>query len=418
MAGDWDRIRDEVREWLDANWDPDLELLTWRDRLLDSGWGCPTWPTEMFGRGLSSGEAEVVTAELARLGAPGPPAGAAMSLAAPTLLAMASSELKRRLLPAIVTGRNTWCQLFSEPGNGSDLAGLTTSADRDGDVWVVNGQKVWTTGAHRADYAMLLARTDWDAPKHRGITFFVIDMHQTGVEVRGIRQMNGHSSFNEVFLTDAHVAHDHVVGEVHGGWAAAMTTLAHERGLGPRAPRARNPVGRAAQQAAEEARAYNQTYVWYPQRSGRVDLAVPRALAAGRQDDPLVRQAVADLESLDRVATWTVARARAARARGRNPGPEGSVAKLTGSEIARRANAVHTTLAGAHGMLSDADAPEGGVVAEILVSTPAISIAGGTDEIQHDIVGERALGLPKGPSVDRDIPFREVRTNAVTRRPG
>jgi alkylation response protein AidB-like acyl-CoA dehydrogenase len=418
MAGDWDRIRDEVREWLDANWDPDLELLTWRDRLLDSGWGCPTWPTEMFGRGLSSGEAEVVTAELARLGAPGPPAGAAMSLAAPTLLAMASSELKRRLLPAIVTGRNTWCQLFSEPGNGSDLAGLTTRADRDGDVWVVNGQKVWTTGAHRADYAMLLARTDWDAPKHRGITFFVIDMHQTGVEVRGIRQMNGHSSFNEVFLTDAHVAHDHVVGEVHGGWAAAMTTLAHERGLGPRAPRARNPVGRAAQQAAEEARAYNQTYVWYPQRSGRVDLAVPRALAAGRQDDPLVRQAVADLESLDRVATWTVARARAARARGRNPGPEGSVAKLTGSEIARRANAVHTTLAGAHGMLSDADAPEGGVVAEILVSTPAISIAGGTDEIQHDIVGERALGLPKGPSVDRDIPFREVRTNAVTRRPG
>jgi alkylation response protein AidB-like acyl-CoA dehydrogenase len=370
----------------------------------------------MFGRGLPAPLASVVGEEFELAGAVGVAAGAGMNLAAPTLLAMGSPDLQRLHLPAIATGRNAWCQLFSEPGNGSDLAGLTTKAVRDGDEWVVNGQKVWTTGAHRADYAMLLARTDWDVPKHRGITYFVIDMRQPGVEVRSLRQMNGHSSFNEVFLTEATVANDHVVGEVNGGWGVAMTTLAHERGLGARPPRARNASGRAAEQAAEEARAYNQTYVWYPQRSGRVDLARPRSVAAGRSDDPLVRQAVVDLESLDQVANWTVARAKANRDRGKSPGPEGSVAKLTGSEIARRANRVHTTLAGAHGMLSGPDSQEEGVIAEILVSTPAISIAGGTDEIQHDIVGERALGLPKEPSVDRSIPFREVRTNAANRQ--
>ena len=393
------------------NWDPELDLREWRDRLVDSGWGCPTWPRAMFGRGLSNDDARIVSEEFQRVGAVGTPTGTAMGLAAPTLLAMGSEDLQRRLLPGMITGRQTWCQLFSEPGNGSDLAGLTTKAERDGDEWIINGQKVWTTGAHTADYAMLLARSDWDVPKHRGITFFAISMGQPGIEVRGLRQMNGYSSFNEVFLTDAIVPHENVVGEVNGGWAVAMTTLAHERGLGRRASRRSEPKGRAAVQAAEEARAYNQTYVWYPQRAGRADLVKPQAEAAGLASDPLARQIVADVDALDKVASWTVSRARAARAMGKSPGPEGSLAKLTGSEIARRCNAAHTAFAGAHGMLTGPESLLGGTVAEILISTPAASIAGGTDEIQHDIVGERALGLPKEPSVDKDIPFREVRTN-------
>lgn len=408
-----DSVRAQVVAWLADNWDPDLELLVWRDRLVDSGWGCPSWPRTMFGRGLPGAFTSIVNEEFQRVGAPGTAGGSAMGLAAPTLLAMASEELQKRLLPDMVSGRQTWCQLFSEPGNGSDLAGLTTKAERDGDVWVVNGQKVWTTGAHKADYAMLLARTDWDVPKHRGITYFAISMDQPGIEVRGLQQMNGYASFNEVFLTDATVPHENVVGEVNAGWAAAMTTLAHERGLGRRAPRNRTPEGRAATQAAAETKAYNQTYVWYPQRAGRADLVRPQAEERGLATDALARQTIADLESRTKVAAWTVSRAKAARAMGKSPGPEGSVAKLSGSEIARRSNAAHTMMAGADGMLTGPDSMRDGIIAEILVSTPAASIAGGTDEIQHDIVGERSLGLPKEPSVDKAIPFREVRTNAV-----
>ena len=174
--------------------------------LADSGWACPSWPQEWYGRGpAGAGPTAIVHEEIADGGAVGPPVGGGMALAAPTILAHGSDALKRRLLRRILTGEDTWCQLFSEPGSGSDLAGLTTRAELDGDEWVVNGQKVWNTSAHHADSGMLLARTDWDVPKHRGITYFVLPMQQPGVEVRPLRQMNGHASFNEVFLTDARV---------------------------------------------------------------------------------------------------------------------------------------------------------------------------------------------------------------------
>jgi alkylation response protein AidB-like acyl-CoA dehydrogenase len=303
--------------------------------------------------------------------------------------------------------------LFSEPGNGSDLAGLTTHAVRDGDEFIVNGQKVWTTGARHAAYGMLLARTDWDVPKHRGITWFAFPMQQAGVEVRPLRQMNGYASFNEVFLSDARVPVANAVGPIGGGWAAALTTLAHERGLSS-LRLARPPAritGRTAREAAAEAEEYARTYVWYPQRAGRADLAVPHAQTAGRADDPLVRQDVAALQAIERSARWNVARAGAARREGRPPGAEGSLAKLCGSQIARAAAALHARLAGPHAMLTGPSSPFDGTIAEILVSVPGASIAGGTDEIQHNIVGERVLGLPKEPSVDADIPFREVRIN-------
>jgi alkylation response protein AidB-like acyl-CoA dehydrogenase len=417
VTADVDELRAEVRAWLAGAWDPERPLFEWRRLLADSGWGCPTWPAAWFGRGLDEALAPLVTEERQRAGAVGPAIGAGMALAAPTLLRHGSDALKGRLLRRLVTGEDTWCQLFSEPGSGSDLAGLTTRAERDGDEWVVNGQKVWTTGARTAAYGMLLARTDWDAPKHRGITYFALPLRQAGVDVRPLRQMNGHASFNEVFLTDARVPADHVVGDVHEGWAVARTTLAHERGL-PTALSAGLPPagdGRTVREARAEAAAYLKTYEWYPQRAGRADLAPVLAAEAGLGADPGLRQALAGLTAFERAARWTADRARAARASGRRPGPEGSLGKLSASAIARTAAAVHTRVAGAAGMLSGPGAPAGGTVAEILVSVPAQSIAGGTDEIQRNIVGERVLGLPREPQPDADLPFREVRTNRPTR---
>ena len=411
-------VRQEVRAWLREHWDPDLPLAEWRSLLADAGWGCPSWPVHAYGRGLDAAVAGVVGEELARAGAVGPPAGSAMALAAPTILEHGSTALQQRLLRPIATGEHTWCQLFSEPGAGSDVAGLTTRADRDGDEWVVSGQKLWTTGAHTAAYGMLLARTDWDAPKHRGITWFALPMRQPGVEVRSVRQMNGYASFNEVFLTDARVPHDHVVGAVGGGWTVALTTLAHERGLAPaRAAAGRGgPVGRTAREAAAEAEAYARTYVWYPQRAGRPDLVATRASETGSASDPVVRQHVAAVTARERVARWSADRARAARAQGRAPGPEGSLAKLAASGVARASAVAHTATTGANAMLAGPASAAGGTVAEILVSVPAVSIAGGTDEIQRTIIGERVLGLPREPQPEAKLPFREVRTNAG--RPG
>jgi len=410
-AGGPEPILAELRDWLAAAWDPERPLREWRELLFDARWACPSWPAEWGGRGLSPSLGAAVEEEIRRAGAVGPPAGAGMSLAAPTILAHGDDAVKRRFLRPIATGAETWCQLFSEPGSGSDLAGLTTRAERDGDEWVVNGQKVWTTGAVQAAYGLLLCRTDWDAPKHRGISYFALPMRQPGVEVRPLRQMNGRATFNEVFLSDARVPHANLIGALNGGWAVAMTTLSHERGMASRFGRLPAGEGRTLREAREELAAYLKIYEWYPQRAGRADLAPVLARRTGRSSDPLARQALAGLDALDRAARWTSERARAARQAGRPPGPEGSLAKLLLSEIARRSARVHSGLAGAAGMLTGPEALEHGVVAEVLLSTPAQSIAGGTDEIQHNIIGERVLGLPKEPAVDADVPFKDVRRN-------
>ena len=394
--------REDVAGWLAEHWDPERPLREWRELLADSGWGCPTWPTEWFGRGLSERDAGVVRDEFVRVGAVGTAGGSAMALAAPTMVEHGSDDVKSRLLRPAITGEHTWCQLFSEPGSGSDLAGLTTRAERDGDEWIVSGQKVWNTGAVGAAYGMLLARTDWDSPKHRGITWFALPMKQPGVEVRPLRQMNEYSSFNEVFMTEARVPHANVVGEVGGGWGVATTTLMFERTM--QAARLAfvtdDAAGRCAQEARAEAEAYARTYVWYPQRAGRADLVL-----AAHSDDPVTRQRIVDVYMRERTARWTALRAQEARRQGKPPGPEGSLAKLAASELARRCAIAHTMLRGTHAMLA------GDVIHEILVSVPAVSIAGGTDEVQHNIIGERVLGLPKEPSVDADVPFRDVRRN-------
>ena len=264
-----EQVRAELAAWVAEHWDPGMPLHDWRTLLLTAGWAVPSWPQRWHGRGWPAWTDELVGSELIRLGTAGVPVGSGTWLAAPTILAHGSDELRDRLLTPILTGEQTWCQLFSEPGAGSDLAGLSTSAVLDGDSWVINGQKVWNTSAHHADMGMLLARTDPGVPKHQGITYFALPMHQPGVEVRQLRQMNFHASFNEVFLTDARIPRDNVIGGVGQGWTAALTTLAYERRFSAlRRPDYSPAPGRALDEARAEADDYFATYSWYPQRAG------------------------------------------------------------------------------------------------------------------------------------------------------
>jgi alkylation response protein AidB-like acyl-CoA dehydrogenase len=406
-------VRAEVRTWLAANWDPEMSLVAWRNKLVDSGWGMPQWPEAWYGRGLPLGLVRAVEEEFASIGAVGVAKSGVRLLAAATLLEHGTERQKERFLRRILTGEDTWCQLFSEPGSGSDLAGATTRADLHGDYWLINGQKVWNTSAHHADHGLLLARTDWDAPKHEGLSYFVIDIKQPGVEVQPLKQMNGHASFNQVFFTDAQVPAENLIGRIGDGWKVAMTTLAHERrgADGLSAPSRRGArTGRIYDEERRELETANQPYKWYPQRTGRVDLILDRAKETGANQDPHVRQEIAKLMILAKSAEWTARRARAAQQHGRPQGPEGSLGKLAASNVARAAAHVHTLMTGAEAMLTGIGSPRDGIIAEILVSVPAISIAGGTDEIQRNIIAERVLGLPKEPRFDTG-PFRQVRRN-------
>jgi alkylation response protein AidB-like acyl-CoA dehydrogenase len=403
-------LRAEVRAWVAKHWNPAMSLRAWRELLVDSGWGVPSWPERWYGKGLPAWTDDAVRREIRRCGAVSSiPSG----LAGPTILQQGPDYVRERFLRPLLTGQEVWCQLFSEPAAGSDLAGLITTAVLDGDEWVVNGQKVWNTSAHHADLGMLVGRTDWNAPKHQGITYFVLPMHQPGVEVRPLRQMNYHASFNEVFLTDARIPRDWVVGEVNHGWTAALATLAHERRFAALAIGDVSTVdeGLARDEALAEARETAKVYSWYPQRAGRPDLVIDHARTADLLADPVVRQEISRLLCMQRASQWTAERAQAARKLGRPPGPEGSLGKLALSNVARQAAHAHAIIAGARGLLAgnDAEAPLDGVVAEIIISVPAQSIAGGTDEIQHNILGERFLGLPREPDPAKAMPYRDVR---------
>ncbi len=247
--------------------------------------------------------------------------------------------------------------------------------------------------------ARAAARTDWDKPKHQGLSYFVLDIHQPGVEVRPLRQMNGHASFNQVFFTDAEVPPENLVSEVGRGWSVATTTLMHER-RGADGIRTWGMNSDQKGRIYDEERAENATvmepYKWYPQRAGRVDLVIERAKATGLASDPVVRQEIARLLTMSKAAEWTARRARAAQMQGRPQGPEGSLGKLVSSHVARAAARVHTLISGADAMLTGEDSPMNGLIAEILVSVPAGSIAGGTDEIQRNIISERVLGNAEG----------------------
>ena len=411
----------EAGAWFDANWSPDLRLGDWWERLALSGWGFPGWPKEWFGRGLRSGVARAVNVERMRRGVFGPSTGIATFLAAPTILAHGAEEQKQRFLPGIATGRDVWCQLFSEPGAGSDMASLQTRAVRDGDEWVVTGQKVWTSGAQFSRYGILIARTDPDLPKHKGITYFLIDLQQPGVEVRPLREMTGDSSFNEVFLSEARVPDRDRLDAVGEGWRVAMTTLGNERD--PSNPGLASGGGsligkpdldltvaeyQQVQAATMDGFSFSMGGGIGPVLDGLVQ-------SFDRGADPVTRQRMAAIKTMRETQRWTAERAKAAARAGAAPGPETSVLKLAGTRTSRAIRDLGFATMGPHGMLIDDAAPTGGVFHKYALFVQAGSIAGGSDEVQHNIIGERALGLPKEPDESRDKPFRELRVG--TQRP-
>jgi alkylation response protein AidB-like acyl-CoA dehydrogenase len=307
-----------------------------------------------------------------------------LGMCAPTILMFGTEEQKRALLPGLLRAETLWCQLFSEPGAGSDIASLQTRAMRDGDEWLVNGQKVWTSGAHYADYGLLVARTNRDVPKHRGISMFIVDMHSPGITSRPLRQIDGHAHFNEVFLDDVRVPVDALVGEVDDGWRVTLAMLANERVA----------IGAGGSSQSLTSDGYGSVL-----RLARV---------RGRTDDPIVRQELVELYVLERILALLGMRIREALVSGRAPGPEGSVAKLAATALGKQAASLGMALAGPGSLAWSADDATGGDEATALLFAPMLGIAGGTTEIQKNIIGERVLGLPKDPAVDKDVPFRDI----------
>ncbi len=419
QCGEFDDVYGEARGWFEQNWDPALTLREWWQRLAESGWGFPTWPEGLYGRGLSTDAARVVADARRDARVAPPPAGIAQNLAGPTIVAHGTEEQQARFLPGIVTGE-IWCQLFSEPGAGSDLAGLQTRAERDGDEWVVNGQKVWTSGAHIARYGILVARTDPSVPKHAGLSYFVIEMDQPGIEVRPIREMTGRSIFNEVFLTDARVPAGNQIGGLGEGWAVALTTLANERTMLGAGSFGSSGSGAAIRQIDLDAPAGNlvrdESRPERSSRSGAADLVFAVLERYGRADDPLARQEVARIHSLIEIARYTDLRAKAAIERGGRPGPEVSVGKLAASHLLRTMRETLFRLCGPAATLWGEDAPFGGRVHEVGLSSYLISIGGGTDQIQRNIIAERVLGLPREPRADKDVPFSDLAVGTQTRK--
>ena len=403
---------DEIRTWLAENWRDDLTLRAWWAKLAAAGWSFPSWPRGYGGNDLSAADTRIVTQAIGDAGAIGAPGGLGQMMGGPVVIQHGTDDQRDRWLLGLAAGLESWCQLFSEPGAGSDLASLQTRAVRDGDVWIVNGQKVWTSGARTADRGMLVARTDQDAPKHKGITYFIIDMDQPGVEVRPLKQMDGGATFNEV-------SQDNVIGSAHNGWMVAVSTLAYERqgiggggrggAMGVAAPGEKNGMldrtvgdllGEATRRRGEQASALAaQSF------TAIVDLA----RGQGRSAEPVIRQRLAAMRSLGEAHRMSGLRTRAAAQAGKMPGPEVSTGKLITSSLGRQARDLSLAIEGPYGMLSGQDAPEGGRFQQMGLRVQSGSIAGGTDEIQRNIIGERVLRLPREPQVDRDVPFRDLR---------
>jgi alkylation response protein AidB-like acyl-CoA dehydrogenase len=429
-----DEVFDELGAWLDDNWDPELTVGEWWERLGLAGWSAPALPTNAYGRGLSRNDAVRVQHEIDRFGALGPPAGLGLLLAAPTIATHGTQEQIDRHVRDIVTGAASWCQLFSEPGAGSDLAGLRTRAVKDGDEWIVNGQKVWTSLGQTADWGMLIARTNVDVPKHQGITWFAIDMHQPGIDVRPLVEMTGHAMFNEVFLTDARVPDSAVIGHVDNGWAVANTTLANERaGLGSGGGAAGGIVqpgtvsGHLGRRVGDFVRARR------PGRpsgnegpglfGGGARLLVDLARGNGANQDPVVRQDLARLYTMGELGRFNSMRQKAARLAGKDIPGIANISKLAMSDMVRLSRDLGLRIVGAAGMLH----PYGGkeavnlekvtgnpflpMVTSMALFAQAPSIYGGTDQIQRNIIGERVLGLPKEPGNDKNVPFSELAGN-------
>lgn len=382
-------FRKDVRNWLDVNLPADHgaqfaghsgeeridSMREWQRTLHSGGWAGVTWPKEYGGRGASLVEQAIFYQEMARAKAPQPVNVIGIGMAGPTIIAHGTEEQKRRYLPEILSAEEIWCQGFSEPGAGSDLAGLRSAAVEDGDHYVINGQKVWTTFAHIADWCIFLARTDPTAPKHKGITYFLVDMRSPGIEIRPLRQMTGTAEFNELFLTDVRVPRENIVGQVNDGWRIAMTTLLHERGT----------LGFALSVGAQVALAE------------LIDLA-KRTRRGGKPaiEDPGVRQRIAQLHVEVEGMRLSNYRALTGIMRTGIPGPEGSLGKLVWSETMQRLGDLAMEILGPAALLDvDAKDPEVRRWQYVHLRSRAHTIEAGTSEILRNIVAERVLGLPR-----------------------
>jgi alkylation response protein AidB-like acyl-CoA dehydrogenase len=379
---------------------PRAEYESWYPVFGRSGLVAPTWPVEYGGLDLGVEAARAIESELRpyNLGRLNP---LGLNLAAPALFAHGTEEQRRRFLPPIVRNEEMWCQLFSEPGAGSDLASLATRAERDGDEWVVTGQKVWTTWAHLAGFAVLLARTEPEAPKRKGITYFLLDLHQPGVDVRPLRHLGGEIDFNEVFLDGARVPDSQRVGDVGDGWRVAGATLSGERQMV--AGSGSGGVDRIGGSSAERL------------------LDTRRSDAEVRSDhmsrSAALRQAVTRMWSEERVRDWTNQRVRASRRAGRSAGPESSIGKVHQGELNQRIQLLATDLLGAGAMAwetSSDSRSESAYAASLpyevkgMLRSRANTIEGGTTEINKNVIGERVLGLPREPDPWKDAAWRDV----------
>lgn len=402
-------FRKLARSWLDANAPhylqkrlesigmralvanmPDLFSASkeWQKTKASAGWSCPHWPKEYGGRGATPIERAIWDQEEGVFSALSGVFGIGLGMCAPTLMAYATEEQKRWHLPRMASGEKVWCQLFSEPSAGSDLAGLRTRAERRGDQWTVNGQKIWTSGAHQADYGLLLARSDPSVPKHSGLTMFFIDMHGPGVEVRPIKQANGDAHFNEVYFTDLSIPDSQRLGDAGRGWTVSLTTLMNER----------LSVGRGIPTGFPELLRY----------CCSATIGEERAI-----DDPAVRSQLARWAARDSGLRYTVLRTMSALSRGETPGPENSITKLVAGSMLQDISSFALDLQGAFGLLMDPEelAKEGRFQSQFLRS-PATRIEGGSDEILRNIIAERVLGLPGDIRIDKSVPFNSLPTSA------
>jgi alkylation response protein AidB-like acyl-CoA dehydrogenase len=403
-----EELRAEVRAWLDENWNPDLSADDWWQIVHEAGWSAPHLPPEQGGRSLHPAAINTVRSVFAEAGALRPPGGLGFLMAAPTILTHGTPDQIARHVPPILAGAVGWCQLFSEPGAGSDLAGLTTRAERDGDRWVLNGQKVWSSMAMEADYGMLLARTDFDVPKHAGISWFAFPLDQPGVTIRPLREMTGEAVFNEVFLDDAVCDDADLIGGQGNGWKVTQTTLFFERsGLssgahsGWPAPGPKGGfLGRRAGDAAHDPVPTNDKIV-------RLAELIELAQARGRTADPHLRQDLARLHTLVELGHWNGERAKAEIAKGGNPSVA-STGKLVQTMITKRSAELGVAILGADAMLAAPHGFDGGRFASAMVFSAASSIYGGTDQIQRNIVAERSLGLPREDLPGKGQPYGEV----------
>lgn len=395
------RLRAEVADWLSAHWGPEQkrDRRGWFAKVVEARWAAPSWPVEWGGRGLSEDQARIVAEEFNRVGAPGSGQDRT-NLWANTLLKYGSHALKTKLIGPLLRDEIGMCLLYSEPGAGSDLAGVRAKAERRGDAFIVNGQKVWTSQAAKADYGMLIARTDWDVPKHKGISFFFCPMKQPGVEVRPLRQITDESHFNEVFLTDVTVPAENMLGEPGDGWRVLQTALAYERLIMGEYARSARGGGKGGQ--------HQEPLVALARKSTDEEPLIALARETGRLADPLVRHAIARAIAYKALNGLNTARAAAERSPGA-ASPLMSLGKLAMSRILHEDARVRTLILGSASLLEGPEHPQAEDANFLTLNAYFTSIGGGTDQIQRNIIGERVLGLPKEPEIDRDIPFREVR---------